>query len=104
MTEESKDSIILGVGGAIAGFLVKVAGGWIQKNRKEPVALSAQNIAWAQDLMTRMEREIKELRERVTELEETVEQERASRFACEDKYKDLLARMHALTQKVEKAK
>ena len=104
MTDESKDSLILAVGGAIAGFLVKVAGGWMQRNRKDPVTLSAQNIAWAQDIMTRMENEIRELRERVTELEIMIEAERASRFACEEKYKELLARMHTLTQKIERNK
>lgn len=101
MTEDSKDNVIFGIGAAIAALLVKLAGGWIQRTRKDPVELNAQNIAWAKDMMSRLETEIRELRERITELEALIEQERESRFECERKYRDLLARMHVLTQKVE---
>lgn len=101
MTEDSKDNVIFGIGAAIAAVLVKLAGSWIHRNRKDPVELNAQNIAWAKDIMSRMESEIHELRERITELERNIEAERNSRFECEDKYRDLLARMHVIVQKIE---
>lgn len=101
MTEETKDGVILGIGGSLAALLVKLASGWMQRLRKEPLVLGQQNIEWAKDMMTRLERQIDALTARVVELEREIEAERRVRMDCEGKYRELLGRMWTLTKKIE---
>jgi len=122
MTDETKDGVILGIGASVSALLVKLAGNWMQRVRREPVMLSEQNIEWAKDIMKRMENQVDALTARVSELEEEIENLRherdeeikkireeharevdlirTERMDCEGKYRELLGRMHALTEKM----
>lgn len=102
MTDETKDGVILGIGASISALLVKLAGNWMARARKEPIILSQQNIDWARDMMTRMENQVSALTAKVEALEAEVEVARRERMDCEGKYRELLGRMHALHEKMEK--
>jgi len=61
---------VLQIGGAtIAGLLIKI--GLRSRRRKaiESLGLTDKNIQWAQDMMNRFERQIKDLQSRVEDLE-----------------------------------
>jgi len=99
MTDETKDGVILGIGASVSALLVKLAGNWMNRARKEPVALSEQNIEWAKDMMSRLEKQVDALNQRVSALENELQEEREGRLDCEERYRELLGRKKELHDK-----
>lgn len=63
------DSLLQIGGVTLAGFLIKMGLKTRRRKTIESLGLTDKNIQWAQDMMNRLEREIKELRARVEDLE-----------------------------------
>lgn len=80
---EHIDSFIQIAGAGVAALLLRWGSQAIRRRQTEPVRLSSQNIAWAQDIMTRMEAEVKDLKARIDELENEVDAWRTKWEECE---------------------
>jgi len=80
---EHIDSFIQIAGAGVAALLLRWGSQAIRRRQTEPVTLSSQNIAWAKDIMTRMEAEIKDLKARIDELENEVDAWRTKWEECE---------------------
>jgi len=83
---EHIDSFIQIAGAGVAALLLRWGSQAIRRRQTEPVTLSSQNIAWAQDIMTRMEAEVKDLKVRIDELENEVDAWRTKWEECERRH------------------
>lgn len=83
---EHIDSFIQIAGAGVAALLLRWGSQAIRRKQTEPVALSSQNIAWAKEMMTRLENENRDLKNRMDALENEVDAWRTKWEECERRH------------------